>query len=204
MFNHFFVNTRASIEAIHKQLTLLRNVLSFFAQALFIGYYIYLIVINVNHVAFLVTYICLLFLSLLALFVSVLFVFNKGQTRYEKRLNKEKRRIINYVLILIRVALKVAVITISGIQLAISTPSDMQIITFTLSIVVLIFYIGFYLIIYIINKDIDILRLSIESDINSSKILSKLMGSEKEYTEQETSIITSIKERAKGFLNRKK
>lgn len=204
MFNHFFVNTRASIEAIHKQLTLLRNVLSFFAQILFIGYYIYLIVINVNHLAFLVTYICLLFLSLLALFVSVLFIFNKGQTRYEKRLNKEKQRIINYALILIRVALKVAVITISGIQLVISAPSDMQIITFTLSIVVLIFYIGFYLIIYIINKDIDILRLSIESDINSSKILSKLMGSEKEYTEQETSIITSIKERAKGFLNRKK
>lgn len=204
MFHYFFVNTRSSIERIHKQLRLLGLSISLSTQVLFIGYYAYLIYINVFKTAFLVTYISLLVLSLFVLFVDLFFIFNKGRSRLEKRLNLEKKRRWKYVFLVLRIILKLAVIIISGIELMSYPASDMQIITLTLSIVLFIFYIAFNSLIFIINKDIDLIRLSIESDISSSKILSKLTKEEKVYTEQEHHLIDDIKDKARDFLSRRK
>lgn len=201
MFHHYFVNTRTSVDHIHKQLQYLSRIISLSTQILFIGYYVYLIVINLEMIGFLVIYAAMLAISLVALFFEIYFINRKGQTRLEKRLSVEKKRKSANILLGIRVLLKIAAIALSGIELVKYAASKMQIITFTLSIVLLVFYLAFSSIIYIVNKDIDLIRLSIESDINSSKMLTKLLKSEKkEYTEQELQILSEIDGRSKEYL----
>ena len=201
MFHHYFVNTRTSIDHIHKQLQTLLRIISLSTQVLFIGYYVYLIVINMEMIGFLVIYAAMLALSLVSLIFEIYYIEKKGETRLDKRLSVEKKRKSANILLGIRVLLKIAAIALSGIELVKYAASEMQIITFTLSIVLLFFYLAFSLIIYVINKDIDLIRLSIESDVNSSKMLTKLLKSEKkEYTEQELQILSEIDDRSKEFL----
>lgn len=201
MFHHYFINTRTSIDHIHKQLQTLLRIISLSTQVLFIGYYVYLIVINVEMIGFLVIYAAMLALSLVALVFEIYYIEKKGETRLDKRLSVEKKRKSANILLGIRVLLKIAAIALSGIELVKYAASEMQIITFTLSIVLLFFYLAFSSIIYVVNKDIDLIRLSIESDINSSKMLTKLLKSEKkEYTEQELQILSEIDNRSKEFL----
>ena len=202
MFNHFFLNTRSSLDRIHRQLKLLSALISYTTSLLFIGYYIYLIVVNVNHIGFLITYIILLVITVAATVINAFLRFRNPTNRKEKRHNLEVRRKVGYFFTILRICLKLIVIILSGIELVKYNASEMQIITFTLSITLFIFYVSFNTLIYIINKDIDIIRLSIETDIKQSKILSKLMG-EKEYTTQEKGIIENIKDKAFNFLNRK-
>lgn len=203
MFHHFFINTRSSIDYVHKQLRFLARVISLTTQVLFIGYYIYLLVINVNKTAFLITYAFLLALSCIGLMFDIIYFVRKGQTRLEKRLTLEKKRKLTIFIIIIRIILLITVIVLSGITLVKYPASDMQIITFTLSIVLLIFYLVFNTLIFFINKDIDLIRLSIDSDISSSMILSKLLHKGKqEYTEQEERLLEEIEERAKGYSDK--
>ena len=204
MFHHLFINTRSSIEHIHKELRLLARVISISTQVLFISYYVYLIVINANKVGFLVTYVSLLALSLIALGIEIYFILKKGNSRLEKRLSIERKRKLNNVLFIIRFLLKVAVIVLSGVELVKYPASEMQIITFTLSIVLLVIYLFFNSLIYIINKEIDYIRLSVENDISKSKILSTLLKTDKrEYTEQEQEILKEIEERSNKYLDKK-
>lgn len=204
MFNHLFVHTRSSIDLIRRQLRNLARVISLSTQLLFIGYYAYLIAISTSKIGFLITYSALLALSLVVFILDITYIFKKGESRLERRLYVEKKRRNTFIFLIIRILLKIAVIVLSGIELVKYPASEMQVITFTLSIVILVFYLAFNTLIFIINKDIDLIRLSFESDIASSKILSKLTKQEeKVYTEQEHHLIDDIKNRAKDFLNRK-
>ena len=203
MFHHLFINTRSSLDHVHRQLRGLARFISLSTQLLFIGYYVYLLVINVNKTGFLVTYSFLLALSIISLTFDVLFFTRKGQTRLEKRLTIERKRRLSTFFLVLRILLKIAVIILSGIELVKYPASEMQIITFTLSIVLLLFYLAFNTLIFIINKDIDLIRLSIESDRASSKVLSKLIDTDKkEYSEQEQHILDKIKNRVKGYINK--
>ena len=198
MFNHFFINTRLTLETIHKQLQCLSKMISFSTQSLFIGYYVYLLVININKTAFLITYTFLLTLSLLVLAFDIYFTFKKGDTRLEIRLSVERKRRLEMIFSAVRILLKVAVIILSGIELVRYPVGEMQVITFTLSIVLLAFYLVSNLLIFFVNKDLDLIRLSLESDVASSKILTKLLKQDKkEYTNQEQQMLDSIQERVK-------
>ena len=105
----------------------------------------------------------------------------------------------------VRILLKVAVIILSGIELVRYPAGEMQVITFTLSIVLLTFYLVSNLLIFFVNKDLDLIRLSIESDIASSKVLTKLFKRDKkEYTNQEQRMLDSIQERVNIRLGIKK
>lgn len=205
MLNHFFINTRLTIEAIHKQLQCLSKIISFSTQSLFIGYYVYLLVININKTAFLIMYAFLLTLSLLVLAFDIYFAFKRGDTRLEIRLSVERKRRLEMIFSSVRILLKVAVIILSGIELVRYPAGEMQVITFTLSIVLLTFYLVSNLLIFFVNKDLDLIRLSIESDIASSKVLTKLFKRDKkEYTNQEQRMLDSIQERVNIRLGIKK
>lgn len=201
MFKNWFLNTRATVDHLHKQLSLLGRIISLSTQVLFIGYYIYLIIINIERLYFLIVCIALLALSIISLIFDIYFMEKKGDTRLAKRQSVEKKRKYNNVLLFIRVLLKLAAIVLSGIELVQYSGSEMQIITFTLSIIVLVFYLIFNSLIFVINKDLDLIRLSIEADITSSKIITKLLNLEKkEYTEKEKQIIQEIDARTKEYI----
>lgn len=205
MLNHFFINTRLTIEAIHKQLQCLSKIISFFTQSLFIGYYIYLLVININKTVFLIMYAFLLTLSLLVLAFDIYFAFKKGDTRLEIRLSVERKRRLEMIFSAVRILLKVAVIILSGIELVRYPAGEMQVITFTLSIVLFAFYLVSNLLIFFVHKDLDLIRLSAESDVANSKLLSKLLKQDKkEYTNQEQRMLDSIQERVNTHLGIKK
>lgn len=196
MLNHFFINTRLTIEAIHKQLQCLSKIISFFTQSLFIGYYIYLLVININKTVFLIMYAFLLTLSLLVLAFDIYFAFKKGDTRLEIRLSVERKRRLEMIFSAVRILLKVAVIILSGVELVRYPAGEMQVITFALSIVLLAFYLVSNLLIFFVNKDLDLIRLSLESDVANSKLLSRLLKQDKkEYTNQEQRILDTIQDR---------
>lgn len=196
MLNHFFINTCLTIEAIHKQLQCLSKIISFFTQSLFIGYYIYLLVININKTVFLIMYAFLLTLSLLVLAFDIYFAFKKGDTRLEIRLSVERKRRLEMIFSAVRILLKVAVIILSGIELVRYPAGEMQVITFALSIVLLAFYLVSNLLIFFVNKDLDLIRLSLESDVANSKLLSRLLKQDKkEYTNQEQRILDTIQDR---------
>lgn len=205
MLNHFFINTRLTIEAIHKQLQCLSKVISFSTQSLFIGYYVYLLVININKTAFLIMYTFLLTLSLLVLAFDIYFAFKKGDTRLEIRLSVERKRRLEMIFSAVRILLKVAVIILSGVELVRYPAGEMQVITFTLSIVLFAFYLVSNLLIFFVHKDLDLIRLSAESDVANSKLLSKLLKQDKkEYTNQEQRMLDSIQERVNTHLGIKK
>lgn len=205
MLNHFFINTRLTIEAIHKQLQCLSKIISFFTQSLFIGYYIYLLVININKTVFLIMYAFLLTLSLLVLAFDIYFAFKKGDTRLEIRLSVERKRRLEMIFSTVRILLKVAVIILSGVELVRYPAGEMQVITFTLSIVLFAFYLVSNLLIFFVHKDLDLIRLSAESDVANSKLLSKLLKQDKkEYTNQEQRMLDSIQERVNTHLGIKK
>lgn len=205
MLNHFFINTRLTIEAIHKQLQRLSKIISFSTQSLFIGYYVYLLVININKTVFLVMYTFLLALSLLVLAFDIYFAFKKGDTRLAIRLSVERKRRLEMIFSAVRVLLKVAVIILSGIELVRYPAGEMQVITFTLSIVLLAFYLVSNLLIFFVNKDLDLIRLSFESDVASSKVLTKLFKRDKkEYTNQEQQMLDKIQERVNIRIGTKK
>lgn len=205
MLNHFFINTRSTLEAIHKQLQCLSKIISFSTQSLFIGYYVYLLVINLNKTAFLIMYAFLLILSLLVLAFDIYFAFKKGDTRLEIRLSVERKRRLEMIFSVVRILLKVAVIILSGIELVRYPAGEMQVITFTLTIVLLAFYLVSNLLIFFVNKDIDLIRLSVESDVANIKVLSKLLKQDKkEYTNQEQQILDKIQERVNIRLGNKK
>lgn len=205
MLNHFFINTRLTIEAIHKQLQCLSKIISFSTQSLFIGYYVYLLVININKNAFLIMYAFLLTLSILVLAFDIYFAFKKADTRLEIRLSVERKRRLEMIFSVVRILLKVAVIILSGIELVRYPAGEMQVITFTLSIVLLAFYLVSNLLIFFVNKDLDLIRISWESDIASSKLLSKLLKQDKkEYTNQEQQILDKIQKRVNIRLGIKK
>ena len=204
MFNHLFVNTRSTLVEIKKQVTLLARVVSFTAQILFIGYYIYLIVISRGNTPFFVTYLCLLAVAIISLIMQAIFLCSKPETRLEKRKHKETKRMINNILIVTRIIIKISAITLSGIELAKYPASDMQLAMFVISIMVFILYVIINAITYLVSKDIDMIRLSIESDTSESKILSHFVKNEKEYTEQEQQMIDKIKNKAASFLNKNK
>lgn len=205
MLNHFFINTRLTIEAIHKQLQCLSKIISFSTQSLFIGYYVYLLVININKTVFLIMYAFLLTLSLLVLAFDIYFAFKKGDTRLEIRLSVERKRRLEMIFSAVRILLKVAVIILSGIELVRYPAGEMQVITFTLSIVLFAFYLVSNLLIFFVHKDLDLIRLSVESDVANSRLLSKLLKQDKkEYTNQEQRMLDSIQERVKIRLGNKK
>ena len=205
MLNHFFINTRLTIEAIHKQLQCLSTIISFFTQSLFIGYYIYLLVININKTVFLIMYAFLLTLSLLVLAFDIYFAYKKGDTRLEIRLSVERKRRLEMIFSAVRILLKVAVIILSGVELVRYPAGEMQVITFTLSIVLFAFYLVSNLLIFFVHKDLDLIRLSAERDVANSKLLSKLLKQDKkEYTNQEQRMLDSIQERVNTHLGIKK
>lgn len=205
MLNHFFINTRLTIEAIHKQLQCLSKIISFSTQSLFIGYYVYLLVININKTAFLIMYAFLLTLSLLVLAFDIYFAFKRGDTRLEIRLSVERKRRLEMIFSSVRILLKVAVIILSGVELVRYPAGEMQVITFTLSIVLFAFYLVSNLLIFFVHKDLDLIRLSVESDVANSKFLSKLLKQDKkEYTNQEQRMLDSIQERVNTHLGIKK
>lgn len=196
MLNHFFINTRLTIGTIHKQLQRLSKIISFSTQSLFIGYYVYLLVININKTVFLIMYTFLLSLSLIVLVFDVYFAFKKGDTRLEIRLSVERKRRLEMIFSAVRILLKVAVIILSGIELVRYPAGEMQVITFALSIVLLAFYLVSNLLIFFVNKDLDLIRLSLESDVANSKLLSRLLKQDKkEYTNQEQRILDTIQDR---------
>lgn len=205
MLNHFFINTRLTIEAIHKQLQCLSKIISFSTQSLFIGYYVYLLVININKTAFLIMYAFLLTLSLLVLAFDIYFAFKRGDTRLEIRLSVERKRRLEMIFSSVRILLKVAVIILSGVELVRYPAGEMQVITFTLSIVLFAFYLVSNLLIFFVHKDLDLIRLSVESDVANSRLLSKLLKQDKkEYTNQEQRILDTIQDRVKIRLGNKK
>lgn len=196
MLNHFFINTRLTIGAIHKQLRCLSKIISFSTQSLFIGYYVYLLVININKTVFLIMYTFLLALSLIVLVFDIYFAFKRDDTRLEIRLSVERKRRLEMIFSAVRILLKVAVIILSGIELVRYPAGEMQVITFTLSIVLLAFYLVSNLLIFFVHKDLDLIRLSFESDVANSKLLSKLLKQDKkEYTNQEQRILDTIQDR---------
>lgn len=204
MFNHLFIHSRSSIDYIHRQLQILAKAISLVTQVLFIGYYVYLIFINFdieNRLGFLIVYSSLLVLSLITLIIEIYFLSKRNRTRLEKRMSIEKKRKTDNLLLTIRILLKIGAITLSGFELVKYSTTEMQIITFTLSIVLLVFYLGFNSLIFIINKDIDLIRLSIEYDIANSKLLTKLLKQErKEYSDQELQLINEIEARSQKLL----
>lgn len=205
MFDHLGINTRLTLKAIHKQLQCLSRIISFFTQSLFIGYYIYLLVININKIVFLIMYAFLLTLSLLVLAFDIYFAFKKGDTRLEIRLSVERKRRLEMIFSAVRILLKVAAIILSGIELVRYPAGEMQVITFTLSIVLFAFYLVSNLLIFFVHKDLDLIRLSAESDVANSKLLSKLLKQDKkEYTNQEQRMLDSIQERVNTRLGIKK
>ena len=149
-------------------------------------------------------YASLLALSLVTLVFDILFVAKEGNTRLEKRLSIERRRKLTNLFLFVRILLKITVIVLSGVELVQYQSSKMQMITFTLSIVLLVFYLVINALIFIVNKDIDLIRLSVESDVANSKLLTKLLKQDKvkkEYTEQEQQLLEEIEDRAKVYLN---
>ena len=204
MFEKMFLNTRSSIDRIHRQLRLAKNIFIFSVTALFLAYYAYLIVVNKDKAAFLITYIILLGLTLLMGAINIYFLFLKEDNRVKRRLNKEKKRKWLLAIRIVKFVVRVVTISLAGYELIHYGGSDIQLITFILSIVLLIVSIVVTIVIDLIIRYFDMLLLSIDMDIEKSKVLSFVARhKEKEHTDEELEIIDTISENTEKYKERK-
>ena len=204
MFQNFFIHTRSSIDRINRQLKVMRYLFSFSSSVLFILYYVYLIVIHLDSIPYLITYSVLLGVSVLLFFINLYFLLKKGKSRLEKRLNIERKRRWMLSLRIAKALIRIATISLAGYDLLTNGGSDLELISFILSILVFVVNIVINIIIEITLRDIDMLKLSFEMDIEQSKILSRLTSrEEKEYSSKEEHIRNDIANAAQKFKERK-
>lgn len=197
-----FTNTKAEIVRINNQLNLFLKIVRFTTLIYFVAFYGVNVYLNYSRLPFFIVYIVFLTLAIISLIVEIVVSPDKDGDRLEKQVVKEKKRSINLVISLIKIITALASIAITGFILFYYHGGDLELVLFILSIVIFFTSVFSTIVMETFRKDFDMLRLSIISDIESSKRLSILFAHDEDtrFSEKEEKILARIKEAGEDYL----
>lgn len=197
-----FTNTKAEIVRINNQLNLFLRIVRFTTLIYFIAFYGVNVYLNYSRLPFFIVYIVFLTLAIISLIVEIVVSPDKDGDRLERQVVKEKKRSINLVISLIKIITALASIAITGFILFYYHGGDLELVLFILSIVIFFTSVFSTIVMETFRNDFDMLRLSIISDIESSKRLSILFAHDEDtrFSEKEEKILARIKEAGEDYL----
>lgn len=197
-----FTNTKAEIVRINNQLNLFLRIVRFTTLIYFVAFYGVNVYLNYSRLPFFIVYIVFLTLAIISLIVEIVVSPDKDGDRLERQVVKEKKRSINLVISLIKIITALASIAITGFILFYYHGGDLELVLFILSIVIFFTSVFSTIVMETFRNDFDMLRLSIISDIESSKRLSILFAHDEDirFSEKEEKILARIKEAGEDYL----
>ena len=163
MFSH----TLAVLEKIKNDLKKISFWLDIIIQVLFIGYYIYSMVINIlnNHYVLMGIYIGFSFISI-SYFAFHLLTINASEN-FQAKIKSNVRNIVKYI----KYALKLATLVISYILIIIQDQSDLYIILTVLLTAFFLFQIIFEVVRIVVSNYTDLLITSFKIDLEESNLV---------------------------------
>lgn len=197
-----FTNTKAEIVRINDQLNLFLKIVRYFTLIYFIAFYGVNVYLNYSRLPFFIVYIVFLTLAVASLIVEIAIRPKKDGDRVERQVTREKKRSINLVISLIKIITALASIAITGFILFYYNGGELELVLFILSIVIFLSSVFTTIMMETFRNDFDMLRLSVISDIESSKRLSILFAHDEDtrFSEREEKILSRIKEAGEDYL----
>lgn len=213
-------HTLSRISKIKKDLSRMMTVFSCISMLIFLAYYVYLSILNLNNYVYLSIYSALIVSIILLFCVEMFLRENKKILINEKRLLTEKKRRIKNVTKVLKYFAKASLVVIAIYETVNNFDLTLPNIINICSAVILFLQILFEIIVHYVIKQIDYFRLSTELDLDeSSSVINKIMDiinpmkalQEKVilenkgalYSEQEQKMIKEIKLEAEKYSKEK-
>ena len=213
-------HTLSRISRIKKDLNNVITVISYISMAIFLAYYIYLLILNLHEYFYIIIYSSLIAVIVSLFIIELIIRDNKKILKNEKRLVAEKKRRWKTIIKVIKFLAKFALVfvalyeTFTNFNLSISNMINIC------SLITLILQVLIEIVIYYIVLQIDYFRLSTELDLDASgtvikklmKVINPIKNLEEEaikstngalYSEQELKMIEEIKKDAEKFIKEK-
>lgn len=170
-------HTLSRLNKIKRDLLKAKNILSYLGMIVFLGYYTYLISINLDNLLYIGIYSCLIFSILLFFIIEISIKENKPLLRKDRQTATEHKRKLKDISKILKFIAKTILVsiaiyeTINNFNLMLPNLINLG------SAILLVFQIIFELIIKYIIAEIDYFKLSLDLDLqNSSNALKKVIG----------------------------
>jgi len=213
-------HTLSRISRIKKDLNNVITIISYISMAIFLAYYIYLLILNLHEYFYIIIYSSLIAVIVSLFIIELIIRDNKKILKNEKRLVAEKKRRWKTLIKVIKFLAKFTLVfvalyeTFTNFNLSISNMINIC------SLITLILQVLIEIVIYYIVLQIDYFRLSTELDLDASgtvikklmKVINPIKNLEEEaikstngalYSEQELKMIEEIKKDAEKFIKEK-
>lgn len=163
-----FDNTLSTFKVIKQDLLKVKKIISYLSMLLFSAYYIYLIVLNVDHLIYLSIY-SLLFLTIFGLFLLETFPKNKNVlSKKDTKLAIEKKRKYRDFIKVFQYSAKAVLLAIALFEMVQNFEWVFSNILNIFLGVFLVLQVVFDVVVHYIIKQIDYIRLSFELDMGNS------------------------------------
>lgn len=177
-------HTRSRLNIIKRDLLKATTIFSCVSMALFISYYVYLILQNLNNILYLFVYSGLIASILSLFFIETLIKENKKLLKNEKRQALEQKRRYKTVVKILKFIAKSVLVGVATFETLTNFDITISNIANICSIVFLGIQVLFEIIVHYVIKQIDYFRLSLELDMENSKLLKTFLKSM--YKDQKT------------------
>lgn len=170
-------HTLARLNVIKKKLDKSVEILSYIAMFVFISYYVYLFIQNLDSPFYLLVYSILIF-TIVSLFLVEIFIKEKEKIlQNEKRQSLEKKRKFKFIIKTIKYVAKFSLISLALIETITDFDRNLSSTINVISFIFLIAQILFEFITNFVVKQIDYIKLSFKLDYENSKALQVLLRS---------------------------
>lgn len=186
---------------------------------LFTGYYVYLIMNNIDNLIYLIAYSVLCLVVIISFILELVFKQKKSDSRKRARVKLERKRIASRTVRIIKCVAKTITITVAIIEMVQGPELELSIILNVVSMFALFLQILFEVIIHYVYKYVDYMKIGFQLDYDNSLVLKlkdlkqfaretmeKINADQdenSEYTEQEVKIMGILKEHAKKMKKMK-
>ena len=170
-------HTVASINIVRKQLLRLLRIVNIVVQALVLPYYAYLLGKNWGDAFYVTVYSILIGVSLSAVIIEQVIINqqNKAEGKAEKRRIKKRRRVNNLIFKSIKYVIRLLILIMAYVQIALGVRNALFVATTILSTLLILGQILLDILVMLILRYFEYIRLGFEADLKSSPIFN--MGS---------------------------
>ena len=216
----FFLETKHTLSRINKiKRDLLKAVsaYSYVSMAVFMAYYIYLVICNWQQYLYLAVYSCLILVIMSSFIIELCVRKERKFLKNERRLVSEKKRKIKLIVKIIKFAAKSVLVGIAIYETVTHFDMSLSNLANIFSAVMLVVQVLMEIVVSYITKQIDYFRLSVELDLEESgAVIKKIMNivnpmkSLEEtvikanqgvlYSEQEQKMLEDIRKEAEAYV----
>ena len=164
-------HTQAAYSKIKKELSTLKTVINYIVQALFLAYYVYLLVTKIGSIVHIVLYSVLLAVLVISFILELCMKDKQEDTIKEKKIRKQNKKIIKFVIKIVKYLAKIGTIVVAIIDIWLNGGTDLGLILVAVSIIMVLMNILVDGIVYLAEKYFSMLYLAVQLDIDNSEAI---------------------------------